>query len=952
VVQLGTGTSWHHVSSASFCDLQQRLLGATLTLNVRSMVTFCLVAATGCWAGCHRAHYRNQANAEAYALIGDKAEMARSMELDYQIEIDARSRMFDPFNPDCEPMPPDDPAAQSLMRCVDDKRGFPHWWDNGRTPFVDNPQFMQFLPLNEDRRLDLDAATAVRLAGLHSPEYQSELEELFLSALDVSAERFRFDTQFYGGYETFFDSRGPDKVDGPTSLFRAGTRDIRIRKAFTTGAELVVGLANSMVWQFSGRDNLTAFTLLDFSFVQPLLRRAGRDRILETLTLAERTLLANVRQMERYRRGFQLDIVTGAGGQSGPSRRGGFFGGSGLTGFTGVGGSGFGGVGSSGQTGGGTSGGAAEAGGLLGLLQDQQNIRNLETNITSLRSSLAQLEAFRDAGRIDLFQVDQARQDLFLRQSELLNAKTDYQNSLDRLKIDLGLPPQLEVEIHDPTLDQFNLIDPAIIPLQNRVADLQQRTGQTIIDIIPIGEDMAEEATIVWDEQMPVRLQQLVTQLQQVEQLRKRMREENLSRALADIQRFQEALPDRRRDLGGLQDRLEEALRSTDDKSETQQDDLRLDPSMFNSQRLDNLPLGLRVELEKLVQGLVDEEQLAAQVVRDLQDLMLHGPELSETELLQELVDRVFVPVPMALTQFSDRILELSLIQARARTETVTLVAVKMDADTALDIARIYRRDWMNARTELVNAWRLIEFNADDLESDLDIVFGGDLTNVGDNPLRLRSTAGLLRVGLQWDGPFTRLLERNVYRESLIDYQRARRSYYRFEDSISASLRQTIRQIALNQVNFELRRAAVEVAVRQVQLARLRLQEPPKPGETQTFGPTTAQNLVEALSALRRAQDAFLSVWVNYEVQRRILDLNLGVMQIDSEGVWVDPGAIGLEYGYPRLDDLQRDAEQLCLPPIEPQHIEFLEPGVPQPLNFDAGQSESELGPIELPQPD
>ena len=172
-------------------------------------------------------------------------------------------------------------------------------------------------------------------------------------------------------------------------------------------------------------------------------------------------------------------------------------------------------------------------------------------------------------------------------------------------------------------------------------------------------------------------------------------------------------------------------------------------------------------------------------------------------------------------------------------------------------------------------------------------------------------------MGLQWDGPFTRLLERNVYRESLIDYQRARRDYYRFEDGVSLGLRETLRQIDVNQVNFELRRAAVEVAVRQVQLARLRLQEPPKPGETQTFGPTTAQNLVEALSALRGAQDAFLSVWVNYEVQRRILDLNLGTMQLDSEGAWIDPGPIGYDFGYPNPDAVRQDTSALWMPPIE-----------------------------------
>ena len=83
------------------------------------------------------------------------------------------------------------------------------------------------------------------------------------------------------------------------------------------GAELVVGLANSLVWQFAGPDQYTANTLLNFSLMQPLLRAAGRKVVLERLTEAERIMLANVRQMEQYRRGFYLAVVAGQESRSG-----------------------------------------------------------------------------------------------------------------------------------------------------------------------------------------------------------------------------------------------------------------------------------------------------------------------------------------------------------------------------------------------------------------------------------------------------------------------------------------------------------------------------------------------------------------------------------------------------------------------------------------------------------
>ena len=124
--------------------------------------------------------------------------------------------------------------------------------------------------------------------------------------------------------------------------------------------------------------------------------------------------------MEQYRRGFYVNIVSGRDAGQGPQRRGGLLGGAGLSGFTGVGAGGFGTVGNiaAGQQGGAAGGaaggaGAAQAGGYLGLLQDAQQIRNQEGTVAALADSLAQLDAAYEAGRIDKFQVDLARQALY-----------------------------------------------------------------------------------------------------------------------------------------------------------------------------------------------------------------------------------------------------------------------------------------------------------------------------------------------------------------------------------------------------------------------------------------------------------------------------------------------------------------------------------------------------------
>ncbi len=132
-----------------------------------------------------------------------------------------------------------------------------------------------------------------------------------------------------------------------------------------------------MVWQFAGPDQYSSISILNFNFVQPLLRLGGRAVALERLTIAERNLLGNLRAMQRYRQGFYTNVVIGELGVTGPQRRGGFFGGTGLEGFSGQGNGGFGevggatnfgraGFGATNAAGGAGGGGAGFAGGGAG----------------------------------------------------------------------------------------------------------------------------------------------------------------------------------------------------------------------------------------------------------------------------------------------------------------------------------------------------------------------------------------------------------------------------------------------------------------------------------------------------------------------------------------------------------------------------------------------------------
>lgn len=826
--------------------------------------------------GCLRSHYRMDADQEVYCLIGEKTNHKHWALSDYSIDIDPRSRMYDPNNPDCPPVPTDDPYSHALMHWVDCKNGFPDWHINGSTAYSENPSWLDFLETDENGVLVLDSAGSFQLARLHTPDYQAQFETLYLSALDVSAQRFQFDSQFFGGYSTGYRTAGA-LAGGPSSQLDATTRGIQGRRFFTTGANLVVNFANAIVWEFSGPNTNSISSTLDFTLIQPLLRNAGRDVVMEGLTQSERTLLGNVRQIERYRRGFFLDIVYGVGAQAGPSRGGGF--------FNSVG-----------------TGTAGNASGFLGLLQSLQRIRNQETNVSSLESSLAQLEAFYDAGRVDFTQVENIRQSLFQSNTQLLRARRTFNDSMDRYKADLGIPPQVPIRLDDPMLDQFRLIDPEINQLQNQITQLQYETGPLLIAI----RELIQTKT-PWNDDYVKSLQRLSVAVEKNEQLRAIIIETYVANSVEAIEKFELTIPDRISAAKRILERKKrvELLPVTSSEAPLLSS---VNDSLFDTENLNQLPTRLTELLNEIVGRLNQNGTTASTALESIKRLVESGDILEQEALEKVIRAEVLSVVPSLFTNLSADVIEVSLIQASARAEAITLIPIEIPATVALEIARVSRRDWMNARASLVDSWRQIEIVANDLESQLDIVFSGDLGTVGANGLDFRAETGTLRGRLEFDAPITRLLERNGYRQVLINYQQSRRRYYQIEDSIAAQLRSLIRQVDESRINFELQRNGLRVAVSRVQADRFELEKPPA-AQVQatgpaTLGPTTARNLIQSLEALQSTQDDFLNVWVNYEVQRALLDLNMGTMQVDETGMWIDPGALGLEYGYPKVDEL------------------------------------------------
>jgi len=787
---------------------KQTILGTLKTLRgriaaaIRGMFLL-LISVALTTSGCSRTEYRLQADREVYDAIAGRNKDPRWHTSDFSIEIDSRSRYFDPCDPDRPPMPRDDPASHEYMVRVAGMKGWKHWYHNGVRTDLENPTWRaalaDYVDVNESGTVNLSVDSAVQLAYIHSPSHQIQLETLYLSALDVTTERFRLDTQFFGGYDATHNHDGTTRSD---QLTVGANPVLRARRLFADAGELLVGFANSFVVDFSNGGASFASSLANFSFVQPLLRGAGRDIALEQLTSVERALLANLRAYHQYRQGFYTQVAIGELGVAGPQRGGG---GTVIGGFSGQG----------------------FVGGYIGLLQQLQQIRNTEDNLSLQERTLARLAAFQDIGVIDLVQVDQFRQSIENERANLLQIHNSFELALDRYKTGtLGLPPDLPIELDDSLIRQFQLVAREATTVEDTIVALQDRIG-----------GLSDDASIESVDRVLTDASALVTSARR-----------QLDAVSPDLARMEEAVPAREQSM-------------TDEEKEA-----------FQSDR------------KRLYDGLADLEQKFEKARAELKVIQEGLSEDTKNATIGKTI--VWLTNLLRLVQAS------ILVQARARLETVNVETIALDSGEAFDLALTHRMDFMNGRAALVDRWRSIQINSDALQSVLNVTVNGQLRTARNNPVSFRDSRGNLQLGLEFDAPLTRLLERNNYRQSLIDYQRSRRNFIQSHDSLHLGLRGLLRQIEQLRMDLEIQRRAVTIAIRRVDMTRAAFYapvRPPQPGQRPAqFGPTAAQNLLTALAALRNTQNNLMGVWLNYYAARMRLARELGTMKLDRDGRWID----------------------------------------------------------------
>lgn len=366
--------------------------------------------------GCTRTKYRKAADAEAYSLIHSRQSDPRWVLPNRGVEPQRTSRMYLASERDCGPKPPDDVAAHRYMSRPDQKKI--HYYDKIPTRTrVENPAWLELLPRTEDGEIELTQPLAIDLGLLNSREYQTEFERVYLSALNLSGDRFEFDTQWFGGFRTDYTATGKDL--GGIRLLELSDR-FGFTRSLAGGGQFATEVLNGLSWDFGNGGVQSGSAAIISTFTQPLLRGAFRHVRLESLTQAERNLLYEVRDFARFRRQFYVDVTER----------------------------------------------------YLGLLTQLQAIRNTETNAENLKQNLVEHEFYAILKIVSQVQVDQVFQDYQDARRTLLQSEQLLITSADQYKFLLGLPSWVSFKIDESLLEPFELADPRLVELQGEAQEL------------------------------------------------------------------------------------------------------------------------------------------------------------------------------------------------------------------------------------------------------------------------------------------------------------------------------------------------------------------------------------------------------------------------------------------------------------------------------------------------
>jgi outer membrane protein TolC len=245
----------------------------------------------------------------------------------------------------------------------------------------------------QDQIIQINSINALQLAAENSREFQSQKENLYRSALALTGDYFAFDSQYFGTVGANANVNGDGVDDATVSL---GENSILgMTKTLERGGSLSLDIGQNFTRFLTNPALSTAGALFNFSLRLPFLQGAGRLVAFERVRQSERDLLYAVRDYERFKREFAVDIISS----------------------------------------------------YLNLLQAAQRVENNRNNLERRRNAAEEERLLGEAGRAIRTDVERANLAVLNAETALLNAEIGLENSLDSFKLQLGLPTDAKVQI-------------------------------------------------------------------------------------------------------------------------------------------------------------------------------------------------------------------------------------------------------------------------------------------------------------------------------------------------------------------------------------------------------------------------------------------------------------------------------------------------------------------------
>jgi len=726
------------------------------------------------------------------------------------------------------------------------------------------------------------ADQAVQLGLINSREFQDRREDLYLTALPVTLQRFNFAAQAFFTEQVVRDFVGSN-LNGAGRMWRLNTT-AGVGKNFATGGQLLFQLANQVVLDLGqGRPNV-AFSNLTLSAVQPFLRGGGFAVNLEPLTQAERDLLYGMRSYARFRKLFYVATVAGPAGGLGLTNNPYSLQGLAPNLGRGIGGN-----------------LTSPVVGYLPLLQQAAVIANQRKNVGFLTRLLDLYQRFREGGQQSDLQVGQVEVQLLNGRGQLLGSPNPggggsgirgYLDSLDNFKLQLGLPVTVGLDLDDrplkPIQDQLGRFEAVYSDLEEfekaaRQYDLSGPVAEFRARWLPLftnsqmvrGTTFAKTIGARWDSWARLNIAALALREAELIKQKTALLNEQTQRQLegkpeppAEIQR-----------LAGLNSELELAA---------------FERAVRN------------YEAQPWLKKTKGSEQLAGQATA--------------------FTDVYYGFIKVALDARNERVATIRTKWPDLPPLPVNgsdLLAVDLDEayTTGVQAALSSRLDLMNARGQVVDAFRKIAVQANALQGVFNVEYDLNAATpaAGSQPFNFSPSRTRHTLTFTGELPLVRRAERNNYRAALISYQRQRRTLMAFEDNIANDVRNDIRELRTQAQLYKIQQRVVDLGYSQVDNARELLVAPPAPGAGVDAGSAAAltQQLLQAQSNLLSAQNALYTLWVNYLTARMNLYLDLELMQLDDRGVWTDEQTTGPDIRQPGTE--LRPAERIPAPqPVGP----------------------------------